>query len=137
MGETITLKTKDGVEISAYVAKPAGKPRAAIVVLQEIFGVNSHIRSVADLYASHGYLVVAPALFDRAQPGFEVGYDQDDMQKGFALVQQVKREKTMLDIAAAIDYVKHAGKVGLVGYCWGGTMDYPQSPDITVAALLR
>jgi carboxymethylenebutenolidase len=131
MGETITLKTKDGVEISAYVAKPAGKPRAGLVVLQEIFGVNSHIRSVADLYASHGYLVIAPALFDRAERGFEVGYTPDDMQKGFALVQQVKREKTLLDIAAAIDYAKQAGKVGLVGYCWGGTMAYASACQLS------
>jgi len=131
MGETITLKTKDGVDISAYVAKPTGKPRAGLVVLQEIFGVNSHIRSVADLYASHGYLVIAPALFDRAERGFEVGYDQEGVQRGFALVQQVKREKTLLDIAAAIEYVKQAGKVGLVGYCWGGTMAYASACQLS------
>jgi carboxymethylenebutenolidase len=131
MGETITLKTKDGVDISAYVAKPAGKPRGGLVVLQEIFGVNSHIRSVADLYASHGYLVIAPALFDRVQPGFEVGYTPEDVQKGFTLVQNVKRDKTLLDIAASIDYVKHAGKVGLVGYCWGGTMAYASACQLS------
>ncbi len=124
MGEIISLKAKDGIEISAYVAKPAGKPRGGIVVLQEIFGVNSHIRSVSDLYASHGYLAVAPALFDRAESGFEVGYTPDDAQKGMALVSQVKREKSMLDIAAAINFAKQAGKVGLVGYCWGGTLAY-------------
>jgi carboxymethylenebutenolidase len=131
MGDIITLKTKDGVEISAYVAKPAGKPRGAVVVLQEIFGVNSHIRSVADLYASHGYLVVAPALFDRVEKNFEVGYTPEDMQLGFALVQKTKREKTLLDIAAAIDYAKQAGKVGLVGYCWGGTMAYASACQLS------
>ena len=131
MSETISLKTKDGFEISAYVAKPAGRPRGGVVVLQEIFGVNSHIRSIADLYASHGYLAVAPALFDRAEKGFEVGYTGEDAQKGMALVGQVKREKSMLDVAAAIDFAKQAGKVGLVGFCWGGTLAYASACQLS------
>ena len=131
MGETITLKAKDGVEISAYVAKPPAKARGAIVLLQEIFGVNHHIRGVADMYASHGYLVVAPALYHRIEPGFEVGYQPDDVQRGMAVVQQVKREKTLLDIATAIAYVKSAGKVGIVGYCWGGTMSYASACQLS------
>lgn len=124
MGETVTLTAKDGVTISAYVATPKTKPRGGIVVLQEIFGVNHHIRAVTDLYASHGYLAIAPALYDRVEPGFEVGYLPPDIQRGSDIVQKVKREKTMLDIAAAIAYATPAGKIGVVGYCWGGTMAY-------------
>jgi carboxymethylenebutenolidase len=124
MGDHVTLKSADGFELQAYVAKPAGTPLGAVVVIQEIFGVNSHIRSVADLYATEGYLTIAPEMFDRVQRRFEVGYTPDAMQEGYAIVQKVKREEALLDIEAAIQYVAHAGKVGIVGYCWGGTMAY-------------
>ena len=85
MGQFTTLTAADGFTLSAYVATPEGKPRAAIVVLQEIFGVNSHIRSVADRFAAEGYLAVAPATFDRVKPGVELGYTEDDMKAGFEL----------------------------------------------------
>ena len=129
MGETVTLQSADGFRFSAYVAKPAGKPRAALVVVQEIFGVNAHIRSVADRFAKEGYIAIAPALYDRNTPHFEVGYTPDDMGKGFAIVQRLDRAKALADIQAAIDYVKGNGKVGIVGYCWGGTMAWLSAAD--------
>jgi carboxymethylenebutenolidase len=124
MGEHITLKAGDGFELSAWRAEPAGAPRGGIVVIQEIMGVNHHIRAVADLYASHGYLAIAPALFDRAEPGFEVGYDGPSVQRGMALAGKLDREKMLVDVAAAIASAKSAGKVGIVGYCLGGTVAY-------------
>ena len=122
MAKTIELKAADGHSFDAYVAEPAGKPRGAIVVIQEIFGVNSHIRSVADGYAADGYLAVAPALFDRAQRKYESGYTQPEIQAGIALKGKVSNEQALADAQAAIDYARSAGKVGIVGYCWGGTI---------------
>jgi hypothetical protein len=124
MGQHIKLKASDGVEIGAWRAEPVDAPRGAIVVLQEIMGVNHHIRAVADLYAAQGYLAIAPALFDRVEPDVEVGYDGPSIQRGMAIVGKTDRDKTLLDIAAAIELAKTAGKVGVVGYCWGGTMAY-------------
>lgn len=137
MGEQIKLKASDGVEISAWRAEPAGTPRGGVVVIQEIMGVNHHIRGTADLYASHGYLAVAPALFDRVEPGFDVGYDQPSVQKGMEIAGKVDRQKMLLDIAAAIEAVKGAGKVGIVGYCLGGTAAYMAAsklPGLAAAA---
>ena len=122
MSKTIQLKSSDGHSIDAYVAEPSGKPRGAIVVIQEIFGVNSHIRSVADGYARDGYLAIAPALFDRVQRQYESGSTQPEIQAGIAMKGQVSNEQALADAQASIDHVKHAGKVGIVGYCWGGTI---------------
>ena len=124
MSQTIKLTASDGVTIDAYRADPAGKPRGGIVVLQEIFGVNPHIRRVADGFAARGYLAVAPALFDRAEPGVELGYTPDDMPRGLALLNRVGHERTMLDVAAAVKAAAEGGKVGVVGYCWGGSLAY-------------
>jgi carboxymethylenebutenolidase len=124
MGENVTLTASDGVKIGAYVAKPAGTPKGGMVVIQEIFGVNHHIRAVTDFYASQGYFAVAPALFDRVEPGVEVGYDGADRQKGMETKGKVDNAKAELDVQAAIDYAKQAGKVGVVGYCWGGTLAF-------------
>jgi len=122
MGTTIELTAADGHRLSAYVAQPAGKPRGAVVVIQEIFGVNSHIKGVADGYAADGYLAIAPAMFDRAQRGYDTGYSQDEIQAGIAVMQKLDWAQTMLDAAAAIAEAGKAGKVGIVGYCWGGTV---------------
>jgi carboxymethylenebutenolidase len=94
------------------------------VVVQEIFGVNSHIRGVADGYAADGYLVIAPALFDRVRPGYESGYTQPEIQAGVGLMQQVAWDDAIKDVAAAMEAVTHAGKVGIVGYCWGGAVTW-------------
>ena len=127
MSETIELKATDGFVCPAYVARPVGKPKGAVVVLQEIFGVNAHIRAVADGYCAQGYLAVAPATFHRVKRGVELGYDKPDMEAGIALkaaVEALPVPGAMADIQAAIDYAAQAGKVGLVGYCWGGLLTW-------------
>ena len=122
MGKMIELTASDGHKLGAYRADPAGKPRGGIVVIQEIFGVNSHIRSVADGFAADGYLAIAPAMFDRVQKNFEVGYAPDDMTKGRETRAKVTDDMALKDAEAAIKAASSAGKVGIVGYCWGGTI---------------
>jgi carboxymethylenebutenolidase len=127
MGQFTDLKAADGQSIPAYVAQPAGKPKGGIVVIQEIFGVNSHIRSVADGYAKDGYLAVAPAIFHRVKPDVELGYSGDDMQAGMALkasTEALPAPGVMQDIQAAIHHAAQAGKVGIVGYCYGGLLTW-------------
>lgn len=125
MGDFVDLKAADGFEFPAYVARPAGRPTGGIVVLQEIFGVNSHIRSVADDYAAQGWLAVAPATFHRVKPGVELGYAPDDVTEGATLkaaVEVLPAPGVMADIQAAIAHAGSAGKVGIVGFCWGGLL---------------
>ena len=124
MGKTISLQLKDGTRIGAYVAEPAGTPKGGLVVVQEIFGVNPHIRSVADRYAAAGYLAIAPALFDPVQPGVELGYDQEGMQKGLDYVGKLGFDRALAGVEAAAQEVSRAGRVGVVGYCWGGSVTY-------------
>lgn len=122
---TIDLTAADGHRFSAWKASPAGKPKGAVVVIQEIFGVNSHIRSVADGYAADGYLALAPALFDRIERHYETGYEAADIAAGRERVARLDWTQTLADVAATIaaarDYADGA-RVGLVGYCWGGTV---------------
>ena len=121
----IALAAADGFSSSAYLAEPSEKPRGAIVVLQEIFGVNSHIRAVADGYAAAGYLAIAPATFDRIERDVQLGYAADDMTRGSRLkaaVEALPAPGVLQDIQAAVDHVARAGKVGIVGYCWGGLL---------------
>jgi carboxymethylenebutenolidase len=132
MGHAIDLTASDGHRLSAYVAEPTGKPRGGIVVIQEIFGVTRHIRAVADQYAAAGYLAVAPALFDRIERNVDVPYS--DMQKGFGYMQATNLDKAMLDIEAAAQYVRSAGKVGAVGFCWGGTLAYLAAAKLKIDA---
>jgi carboxymethylenebutenolidase len=124
MSEYVTLRAADGAELSAYVARPVSDPIAGLVVVQEIFGVNPHIRSVADGYASDGFLAIAPALFDRIQPGVELGYEGADMQTAMSFIPKLDIDKSLADVAAAIDYAAAATgkKVGVIGYCYGGTL---------------
>lgn len=127
MGAFVDLQATDGFSFPAYVAQPTGPAKGAVVVLQEIFGVNSHIRSVADGYANEGYLAVAPSTFHRVKPGVELGYTQDDMSAGFALktaVEALPAPGVLQDIQAAIRHAAQAGKVGIVGYCWGGLLTW-------------
>jgi carboxymethylenebutenolidase len=124
MGETIKLKASDGHELSAYRAAPSGTPRGGVLVIQEIFGVNSHIRRVADGFAQAGYLAIAPALFDRIRPGIEIGYTPEDVAKGIEFKGQCTTDAALLDVAAAIGEASKAGKVGVVGYCWGGFLAF-------------
>lgn len=124
MGNHVKLQASDGHEFDAYVARPTGQPVAGLVVVQEAFGVNGHIRFVTDGWAADGFLAVAPALFDRVQRGVELTYSQEDMQKGMAIIRQGNAEDRVKDVAAALDYArKETGrKAGVIGYCLGGTM---------------
>jgi carboxymethylenebutenolidase len=117
---TVRLHAVDGYEFPAYVAQPKGAPKGAVVVLQEIFGVNPHIQEVADGYAAQGYLAVAPATFHRVKHGVALGYTAEDMQAGSALkaaVEALPAPGVMVDIQAAVDYAAKTsgGKVGIVG----------------------
>ncbi len=124
MGQDIRLTASDGHELGAYEAAPKGKPKGGIVVVQEIFGVNSHIRSVCDRYAANGYLAVAPAIFDRVERNVQVGYTPDDIARGRELRGKSDTDAAIRDIAAAAGEASKAGKVGIVGYCWGGQLVY-------------
>lgn len=134
MGQTIELKAADGHTFPAYVAQPAGTPKGGIVVLQEIFGVNSHIRSVADGYAAEGYFVVAPSTFSRiGKASVELGYTEADMKEGFGYkmaVDGMAEPAVLADIQAAIDHAAQAGKVGIVGYCWGGLLTWRSACEL-------
>ena len=124
MSEWVKLKASDGHELSAYVARPEGETKAALVVVQEIFGVNAHIRSVADGYAKDGFLAIAPALFDRIEPGVELGYDGADGKRAFTeFYPKLNVDLALKDIAAAFEFAKQSGRaVGVIGYCFGGLM---------------
>ncbi len=126
MGEDIRLKSAAD-EIGAYLAKPAGTPKGGIVVIQEIFGVNQHIRKVTDFFASQGYLALAPRFFDHIKPGIELGYTPDTIAEGRGYVMTPGfTEKAVQDVDAAIKELKTLGakKVGVTGYCWGGTISW-------------
>ena len=120
MGQVIELTAADGFKLAAYRADPAGKARGALVVAQEIFGVNSHIKSVCDGFAADGYVAIAPALFDRYERGVDIGYTPADIAKGRELKGKTTIDAALRDVAAARDAVSSSGKVGVVGYCWGG-----------------
>jgi len=130
MGKMIQLTAADGHKLDAYQADPAvgsttsGKPRGGIVVIQEIFGVNSHIKNVADGYAADGYLAIAPALFDRVQKNVDLGYTPDDIASGREIRGKVSNDMAVKDAQAAINEAAKAGKVGIVGYCWGGLVTW-------------
>jgi carboxymethylenebutenolidase len=124
MGQTIGLKASDGFLLGGYRADPAGKPKAGLVVIQEIFGVNHHIRDVCDRFAALGYAAVAPAMFDRAKADVALGYDKAAMEEGVKLRASIKLEDSLKDVQAAIDALKPAGRVGVVGYCWGGSLAF-------------
>ncbi|CAN7463007.1 dienelactone hydrolase family protein [Acidovorax sp. LjRoot117] len=136
MGQFVNLTSSDGVVVPAWVAQPDVAPCGAVVVLQEIFGVNSHIRAVADRFAARGYLAVAPATFHRVQPDVELGYTGDDMQAGMGLkaaVEALPAPGVMPDIQAAIDYAaaQSGRKVGIVGFCWGGLLTWRAACTLT------
>jgi carboxymethylenebutenolidase len=133
MSEFTTIMARDGHEFRAWLAPPPGRPRGAIVVVQEVFGVNSHIRAVTDGYAKEGYVAIAPCLFDRLRRGIELGYSAAELQEGQGYVKQLEEEQTRADMATAIAVVKHAGRIGVVGYCWGGTVAYLAACELPVA----
>ncbi len=126
MGERVRLRAPDGHEFGAYRSQPADRPRGGIIVLQEIFGVNSHIRDVADGFAAEGYLALAPALYDRSSVrDVEMGYTNDDIARGRALREEFSWEDSAKDVEAAMTALRGEGlRVGSVGYCWGGSISF-------------
>ena len=125
MSEWITVKAQDGHELNAYVARPTGEAIGTIVLIQEIFGINAHIRGVADGYAKDGFVVIAPALFDRIERGVELKYEGDDMKRAYSMYPKLSPETALLDVAAAYDHVKSLGKgIGVLGFCFGGFMSW-------------
>ena len=134
MGEFTTLMARDGHEFNAWLASPPqkGAARGALVIAQEIFGVNRHIRRVADDYAAQGYVSIAPCLYDRVRRGIELGYSEPEIQEGRGYRLQIPKEKTLLDLTASLNVVKHAGRVAVIGYCWGGTLAYLAACDLPV-----
>jgi carboxymethylenebutenolidase len=122
MGDWIKLTASDGFALDAYEAKPTRKPRGGIVLIQEIFGVNAHIRKVADDYAREGYHVISPAIFDRAESHVDLDYQKQSVDKGIAPRARIPAEQTLLDVAAAIAALTGDGKVAIVGYCYGGSL---------------
>jgi carboxymethylenebutenolidase len=137
MGTNIKLTAADGHQPGAYHAAPAGHAQSAVVVIQEIFGVNSHIRSVADDFAGQGYHAIAPQLFDRAEPNVELGYNSADMQRGMGMATKIGMENALKDVAAAFDYAHGklgCAKVGVVGYCFGGSLAWLAATRLQPAA---
>lgn len=122
MGQQINLPTSGTQCIGAYLATPQGKPKGGIVVIQEIFGVNAHMRSVVDGFAEHGYTAIAPAFFDHLETGVELGYDEAGYAKGKQLVGELGLDRALEDVASAAGAIASAGRIGTVGYCWGGTV---------------
>jgi carboxymethylenebutenolidase len=127
------LTASDGHELDAYEVHPDGAS-ASIVVVQEIFGVNAHIRSVVDRYASFGYRAIAPALFDRGERGVELGYDDAGRARGIELVMPIAFDAAMLDVAAAVEHVSETGPVAVIGYCFGGSVAWIAASDLPIAA---
>ena len=123
MGEFLELKSADNNNFSAYISQPLEKPIAGLVIVQEIFGVNTHIKEITDLYASKGYLTIAPALFDRIESNIELEYDEEGVNKGRKLKELCDKD-ALKDIDASISVVSSAGNVGIIGYCWGGSLSW-------------
>lgn len=133
MGEYTTIMARDGHEFQAWLTAAPGRPRGAVVVIQEIFGVNSHIRGVTDDFAAQGYTAIAPCLFDRVRRGIELGYTPENIQEGSGYLKQLQPENTLRDLAAAVAVVRSSGRVGTVGYCFGGSMSYVAACQLPVA----
>ena len=133
MSETVQLKAQDGHVLDGYLARPQGDAVGGLVVVQEVFGVNAHIRNVADGYAADGFLVVAPALFDRVERQVELSYEGADMQRAMSLAKQLKPEQAILDVSAALNYVRHQSgkKAGVIGYCYGGLIAWLSATRLT------
>lgn len=132
MGRMIRVRAADGHELDAYLAEPEGKAKGGVVVVQEIFGVNGHIKRVTDQYAAHGYKAIAPAMFDRVER--DVTLDYTEVPKGREYMQQLTWPNTLADVEAALSEVRDAGRAAIVGYCWGGTVAHVAACDLAIEA---
>ncbi|MDO9297391.1 dienelactone hydrolase family protein [Bradyrhizobium sp.] len=131
MGQPIKLTASDNFQLGGYRAEPSGAPKAAVVVIQEIFGVNHHIRSVCDRLADEGYVAIAPAIFDRTQPDFQCGYSPDEVATARKFIASPDWEAMLRDTQAAIDAVKKVGPVGIIGFCLGGSIAYAAATKLS------
>jgi len=133
MGEHLELTASDGHKLGAYRALPDGRASGGVVVVQEIFGVNSHVRSVCDGFAADGFAAIAPALFDRKERDVELDYDEAGIAAGRELAFPLGWDGPMRDIGAAAEALAERGKVGVVGYCWGGSLAYLSACRLDIA----
>ncbi|CCE01813.1 dienelactone hydrolase family protein [Bradyrhizobium sp. STM 3809] len=131
MGQDIKLTASDGFQLGAYRADPSAPPKGALVVIQEIFGVNHHIRNVCDRLAAEGYVAIAPAIFDRVEPNFTSGYSPDEIAVARKFVANPDWPAMLRDTQAAIDAVKSTGPVGIIGFCLGGSIAYAAATKLT------
>ncbi len=137
MSEWVELTATDGQVLSAFVARPEGQAKGAVVVVQEIFGINGHIQAVAAGYASEGYVAIAPALFDRQERGVALKYEGEDQQRAFQLMGGLSPETAILDIEAAYRFAKGEGYEGVavIGFCYGGFMAWISATRGTSVAM--
>lgn len=133
-GEFIRLMARDGHEFDAWLSPATSTPRGAVLVLQEIFGVNAHIRAVTDSFAAEGYVAIAPSLFDRVRRGVELDYSPKSVEQGRGYVLQLTEQQILNDLTACINVVRRNGPVGAVGYCWGGSLAYLAACALPVRA---
>jgi carboxymethylenebutenolidase len=131
VGQNIRLKASDDFELGGYRADPSGVPKGAVVVIQEIFGVNHHIRGVCDRLAEEGYAAIAPAIFDRIEPDFTSGYSPDEIAIARKFVANPDWDAMLRDTQAAIDAVKSIGPVGIIGFCLGGSIAYAAATKLS------
>ena len=131
MGHDIKLTASDNFQLGAYRADPGGTPKGAIVVIQEIFGVNHHIRNVCDRLASEGYVAIAPAIFDRTQPNFQCGYSPEEIAEARKFIASPDWAAMLRDTEAAIDAVKGEGPAGIIGFCLGGSIAYAAATKLS------
>ena len=124
MSATVKLTAADGHQLDAYIARPTGEAIAGLVVIQEIFGVNQHIRAIADSYARDGFLAIAPALFDRVERNVELPYDGPEAKRGMEIKQKLSIDNAVTDVNAALQYARQqtGKKSGVIGYCFGGLL---------------
>ena len=131
MGQDIKLTASDNFQLGGYRADPAGAPRAAVVVIQEIFGVNHHIRAVCNRLAAEGYVAIAPSIFDRTEPNFQCGYSPDEVATARKFIASPDWAAMLRDTQAAIDAVKNVGPVGIIGFCLGGSIAYAAATKLS------
>jgi len=132
MGSQIEFTAADGRSLTGYEARPGGEPRGGVVVIQEIFGVTAHIRDVVDAFAAAGFHALAPAMFDRLEPGVVLPYT--DIDGGRARVAKLARQDVVADVGGAVMHLAGSGRVGIVGYCWGGTVAWIAAATLPVSA---